>query len=158
MLKVWEISVIRTRSSFSPVILLGTPFPEKTKDLKREKLFCEFNFSMCYSPYGVTALDGQELGVSVLMIAGDSGLEVGVGLTEGANLLGKKVDLGGQIRHRDGDGWFDGTAFICGSIFIINSLMWFFYLLGFVWFGRHRENDSPEMMEEDGRRSNMFSS
>ena len=110
MLKVFERRVIRTRSSFSPVILLGTPFPEKTKDLKGEKLFCEVYFSMFFSPYTIIALNGQELGVSILMMAGDSRLEVRVGLTESLDLLGKKVDLGGDLGHGGGGGWMLGCV------------------------------------------------
>ena len=157
MLKVLERRVIRTRSSFSPVILLGTPFPEKTKDLKGEKLFCEVYFSMFFSPYTIIALNGQELGVSVLMMAGDSRLEVGVGLTEGLDLLGKKVDLGGDLGHGGGDGWMLGWYNLLLWVYFYYKLLHvLFYLSGFVWFGRPRMDDSPERMEGNGRRSNMF--
>ena len=123
MFKWREVKSIRMSTSFSPGRRFGTEGPEKTSDLKFGNTIhsCLIIFLL---PNTVGTLQGQKLGVGLLLVVGHGPGQGVVPLTQVLNLLGQVLDLSLDIGHVS---WFieDAMEIRNGGIFMFQGYLEF---------------------------------
>ena len=119
MFKWREVKSIRMSTSFSPGRRFGTEGPAKTSDLKFGNTIhsCLIIFLL---PNTVGTLQGQKLGVGLLLVVGHGPGQGVLPLTQALNLLGQVLNLSLDIGHVS---WFmeDTMEISNGGIFMFQG-------------------------------------